>query len=75
MEELARRQLAATSPRVFQHTFGTQSASAGVAIEVLQQVLGHGSSQTTTIYVNAERQRMRQESAKYHARLAASRAK
>ncbi|MFY4707588.1 hypothetical protein [Burkholderia glumae] len=46
-----------------------------MAIEVLQQVLGHGSSQTTTIYVNAERQRMRQESAKYHARLAARRAK
>jgi len=31
----------------------------------------HGSLQTTTIYVNAEQQRMRQESAKYHARLSA----
>ncbi|MCM2495975.1 integrase [Burkholderia glumae] len=46
-----------------------------MAIEVLQQVLGHGSLQTTTIYVNAEQQRMRQESAKYRARLAARRAK
>ncbi|WP_257825038.1 site-specific integrase [Burkholderia glumae] len=74
-EESARRQLAATSPHAFRHTFGTQSAAAGMAIEVLQQVLGHGSLQTTTIYVNAEQQRMRQESAKYHARLAARRAK
>ncbi|MGN4112983.1 tyrosine-type recombinase/integrase, partial [Burkholderia gladioli] len=71
LEESARRQLAGTSPHAFRHTFGTQSAAAGMAIEVLQQVLGHGSLQTTTIYVNAEQQRMRQESAKYHARLAA----
>ncbi len=34
-----------------------------MAIEVLQQLLGHGSLQSTTIYVNAERRRMRQESA------------
>ncbi|KGE10510.1 integrase [Burkholderia gladioli] len=75
LEESARRQLAATSPHAFRHTFGTQSVVAGMAIEVLQQVLGHGSLQTTTIYVNAEQQRMRQESAKYHARLAGRRAK
>ncbi|MBN3723247.1 hypothetical protein [Burkholderia sp. Ac-20379] len=42
-----------------------------MALEVLQQVLGHASLQTTTIYVNAEQQRMRKESAEYHARLAA----
>jgi site-specific recombinase XerD len=42
---------------------------------IVQQVLGHGSLQTTTIYVNAEHQRMHQESAKYHARLAARRTK
>ncbi|WP_302054537.1 hypothetical protein [Burkholderia gladioli] len=35
----------------------------------MQQVVGHGLLQTATIYVNAEQQRMRQESAKYHARL------
>nr|WP_257977994.1 site-specific integrase [Burkholderia gladioli] len=73
LEESARRQLAGTSPHAFRRTFGTQSAAAGMAIEVLQQVLGHGSLQTTTIYVNAEQQRMRQESAKCHARLAAGR--
>ncbi|WP_244126027.1 tyrosine-type recombinase/integrase [Burkholderia gladioli] len=75
LEESARRQLAATSPHAFRHTFGTQSAAAGMPIEVLQQALGRGSLQTTTIYVNAEQQRMHQESAKYHVRLAARRAK
>lgn len=44
-----------------------------MALEVLQQVLGHASLQITTIYVNAEQQRMRQEAVKYHARLAARR--
>ncbi|WP_260434428.1 site-specific integrase [Burkholderia sp. Bp9090] len=73
LEEPARRQLVGTSPHAFRHTFGAQSAAAGMAIEVLQQVLGHGSLQTTTIYVNAERQCMLQESAKYHARLVARR--
>ncbi|RQR65214.1 site-specific integrase [Burkholderia sp. Bp9015] len=73
LDEASRRQLARTSPHAFRHTFGTQSAAAGTAIEVLQQVLGHASLQTTTIYVNAEQQRMRQEAAKYHARLAARR--
>jgi site-specific recombinase XerD len=41
-----------------------------MVLEVLQQALGHASLQTTTIYVNAEQQRMRQEAAKHHARLA-----
>jgi site-specific recombinase XerD len=70
LAESTRRQLARTSPHALRHTFGTQSAASGMALEVLQQVLGHASLQTTTIYVNAEQQRMRQEAAKYHARLA-----
>ncbi|WDD90397.1 site-specific integrase (plasmid) [Burkholderia sp. FERM BP-3421] len=69
--ESSRRQLARTSPHAFRHTFGTQAAAAGMALEVLQQALGQASLQTTTIYVNAEQQRMRQEAAKYHARLQA----
>ncbi|WP_443111404.1 tyrosine-type recombinase/integrase [Burkholderia sp. FERM BP-3421] len=68
--ESSRRQLAQTSPHAFRHTFGTQAAAAGMALEVLQQALGHASLQTTAIYVNAEQQRMRQEVAKYHTRLA-----
>ncbi len=43
LEESARRQLAATSPHAFRYTFGTQSAAAGMVIEVLQQVLGTAS--------------------------------
>ncbi|MBR7977029.1 tyrosine-type recombinase/integrase [Burkholderia vietnamiensis] len=71
--ESNRRRLARTSPHALQHKFGTQSAATGMALEVLQQVLGHASLQITTIYVNVEQQRMRQEAAKYHARLAARR--
>ncbi len=70
LEASARRQQAQTSPYAFQHTFRTWSVTAGVAIEVLQQVLGHRSLQTTTIYIDAEQRRTHQESAKYHARLA-----
>ncbi|MEK6290684.1 MAG: hypothetical protein V4793_04705 [Paraburkholderia tropica] len=44
--------------------------TAAIETRSLQQVVvGHGLLQTATIYVNAEQQRMRQESAKYHARL------
>ncbi|WP_254227306.1 tyrosine-type recombinase/integrase [Burkholderia gladioli] len=67
LEASARRQLAQTSPHAFRHTSRTQSVAAGMAIEVQQQSLGHGSVQTTTIEVNAEQQRMPQESAKHHA--------
>lgn len=72
LAEGTRRQLARTSPHAFRHTFGTQSAAAGTAIDVLQLLLGHASLQTTTIYVNAEQLRVRQESAKYQARLNAA---
>ncbi|WP_341772289.1 tyrosine-type recombinase/integrase [Burkholderia gladioli] len=73
LEESAGRQLANTSPHAFRQIFGTPSVATGMAIEVLQQLLGHGSLQSTTIYVNAEQRRMRQEGAKYHARLTARR--
>jgi site-specific recombinase XerD len=68
--ESSRRQLAQTSPHAFRHTFGTQAAAAGMALEVSCSRRWAASLQTTTIYVNAEQQCMRQETAKYHARLA-----
>ena len=52
--EASRRQLAQTSQHAFSHTFGTQFAAAGMALEASQPVLSHESLQTTAIYENAE---------------------
>ncbi|MFM0084510.1 site-specific integrase [Paraburkholderia sediminicola] len=64
LTEDERRQLASTTPHAFRHTFGTQAA-VDVPLDVVQQVLGHASLQTTTIYVQAERKRVRRELAGY----------
>ncbi|QCP55075.1 integrase [Trinickia violacea] len=72
LSESERRQLARTSPHAFRHTFGTQSVAADVPLDVVQQLLGHASLQTTSTYVTAEQRRMRREVAKYHARLGRS---
>lgn len=52
-------------PHAFRHTFGTTAAAAGVPIEVLQKAFGHVSLQTTTIYVQAEKQRSIEELGKF----------
>ncbi|MCX5544687.1 site-specific integrase [Paraburkholderia sp. CNPSo 3076] len=49
------------SPHAFRHTFGTQAAANDVPLDVVQKVLGHQSVQTTSIYVQAEKQRMMRE--------------
>ncbi|RQP98866.1 phage integrase family protein [Burkholderia stagnalis] len=71
LTEAERRQLARLSPHAFRHTFGTQSVATDVPLDVVQQLLGHASLQTTSVYVTAEQKRRRRELAKYHARLAA----
>ncbi|MGF6870676.1 integrase [Paraburkholderia sp. MM5477-R1] len=53
--------LAGTSPHAFRHTFGTQATAEDVPLDVVQRVLGHASLQTTSIYVQAEKQRMLRE--------------
>ncbi|WP_454875408.1 phage integrase family protein [Paraburkholderia xenovorans] len=53
--------LASTSPHAFRHTFGTQATAEDVPLDVVQRVLGHASLQTTSIYVQAEKQRMMRE--------------
>ncbi|MFM0617473.1 phage integrase family protein [Paraburkholderia nemoris] len=68
------KQLAATSPHAFRHTFGTQAAAEDVPIDVLQKILGHRSLQTTTIYVQAEKQRVMREASRLYARNRAERA-
>lgn len=57
-----------TGPHAFRHTFGTTAAAAGVPIEVLQKAFGHVSLQTTTIYVQAEKQRSAEELGKFFRR-------
>ena len=64
------KQLAATSPHLFRHTFGTQAAAEDVPIDVLQKILRHRSLQTATIYVQAERQRMLREATGFYKRRA-----
>ncbi|WP_250510313.1 site-specific integrase [Caballeronia sp. GACF4] len=63
--------LGQTNAHAFRHTFGTQSVADEVPVDVVQKVLGHASLQTTTIYVQAEKQRVLEELAGYYARLAA----
>ncbi|CAG4914412.1 phage integrase family protein [Paraburkholderia gardini] len=65
-------QLEATSPHAFRHTFGTQAAAEDVPVDIIQRILGHRSLQTTTIYVQAKKQRMMKAAAKYYAADAAS---
>jgi integrase len=60
--------LAGTSPHAFRHTFGTHASAEDVPLDVVQRILGHASLQTTTIYVQAERQRMLLEATGFYKR-------
>ncbi|WGS55121.1 site-specific integrase (plasmid) [Paraburkholderia sp. D15] len=68
LNEAEMKQLATTSPHAFRHTFGTQAAAEDVPIDVLQKILGHRSLQTTTIYVQAEKQRVMRETSRLYAK-------
>ena len=59
--------LQATSPHAFRHTFGTRAADANMPLHVIRNMLGHFSLQTTTIYVQAEKQRMMREATEFYA--------
>ena len=52
---------ASAKSTAFRHTFGTQSVADDVPVDVVQKLLGHASLQTTTIYVQAEKQRVIEE--------------
>ncbi|GAB5101386.1 tyrosine-type recombinase/integrase [Caballeronia sp. HLA56] len=67
-----RMRLGQVNAHAFRHTFGTQSVADDVPVDVVQKVLGHASLQTTTVYVQAEKQRVLEEFAGYYARLASS---
>lgn len=57
------------SPHAFRHTFGTQAVAKGVPVDVAQKVLGHASVSTTSIYVQAEKERTMTEAKKFFERL------
>jgi integrase len=65
-----RVRLGQANAHAFRHTFGTQSVADEVPVDVVQKVLGHASLQTTTLYVQAEKQRMVEEVARYYAGVA-----
>ena len=57
LEDWERQHLLKSTPHAFRHTFGTQAVAGEVPLDVVQKALGHSSLQTTTIYVQAEKQR------------------
>ncbi|KMZ13398.1 hypothetical protein BHUM_01735 [Candidatus Burkholderia humilis] len=61
--------LVGTSPHAFRHVFGTLAVTEDVPLDIVQKILGHASLQTTSIYVQAEKQRMLREAASFYRRL------
>ena len=61
LDDSERRILRQTYPHSLRHMFGTQAAAEQVPLDVLQRIMGHASLQTTTIYVQAEKQRSIEE--------------
>lgn len=68
LTEAERRQLARTSPHALRHTLGSGMVAHGTPLDVVRDILGHASIQTTSIYVTAEEKRRRHEAAQYFAR-------
>jgi site-specific recombinase XerD len=48
------------------HTFGVHSTAAEIPLDVTQQILGHASMATTTIYVQGDRKRRLKEIGKLY---------
>jgi len=69
--EIDPQRLRKASTHWMRHTCGRQSAADEVPLEVLQQLLGHASLSTTTIYMSTERDRMVRELRKRKPRVAA----
>ncbi|MGX6566101.1 tyrosine-type recombinase/integrase [Cupriavidus necator] len=52
-----RELLRKATPHALRHTFATHAVANDIPLDVLQQLLGHASLQTTSLYVRAERTR------------------
>lgn len=48
-------------PHALRHTFGRHAVEAGIDLDVIQQVLGHSSLATTTIYTHGNKQRRKEQ--------------
>lgn len=57
--------LAGTTPHAFRHTFGTLAVANGMPLDVAQIILGHASSSTTAIYIQAKKKRVMEEAIRY----------
>lgn len=68
LDDQSRLALASLTPHALRHTFGTQSVAHDVPLDVVQRILGHRSLNTTSIYVQAEKQRILREAAAYYGR-------
>ncbi len=53
------------APHALRHTFATRASGNDVPLDVLQRLLGHSSPTITSIYVQAERTRSIEETAKF----------
>lgn len=73
VEDLA--QLENTSPHAFRHTFGTLAVEDDMPIVVAQDILGHASASTTSIYVKAKDKRIAEAAERYYAKQLISPAK
>jgi integrase/recombinase XerC len=61
LKKLARKVgVAKFTPHRIRHTFGTETSRAGVPVEVLQQLMGHESIETTMLYRQVTAQDLRQ---------------
>lgn len=65
LDDAERALLKRAGLHAFRHTFGTLAAAHALPLDVLQRVMGHASLQTTSIYVQAERQRSIEEMGKF----------
>ena len=66
LEDLA--QLEDASPHAFRHTFGTLAVEDDMPIVVAQDILGHASATTTSIYVKAKDKRIAEAAEQYYLR-------
>jgi site-specific recombinase XerD len=60
-------QLETTSAHALRHTFATVAVANDMPLDVVQQILGHASLQTTSIYTRAGAQRMLEAAARHYA--------